>query len=647
MLRAIAIVLSAVSLGAEEPVHRLPVLSSLYPQGARPGETLRIEVLGEHLDRVSALYFTHPSVTARVLAGEPTRLEIEVSSRSGAPAGPHYLRAISPRGASNAALFRLGVQPHRTESEPNSSLDEAERVETPVTINARLNNDGDFDFFRFRASKGETLVFDLRSARNGSGLDASMVLVDAHNRKLEHDEDTFIWDPFFTHTFRESGEFTVIVQPTHPRNDPGFNYQLDIRRAPHLQTMSPVGLRPGADMEVILFGAALLDTAAPLRFSSPGFSGALVEARGGRARARIKVPAEAALGEHWLRVDSHGLSNDLRFVVETAPVYSGSGPVSPPMVVNGTAKYRQPERFRFQASKGQTLTFEVRAHRYGSPADATIRLLDMAGKQLANNDDGDFPGVNFNKDSRLSHKFAEAGEYQIEIRNLWQVTGENFPYQLLVREPSPGFLLQPDTDQPFIYPGETKKIKVTAVRRDGHKDGIPLHIDGLPAGMRVQAVSIPAGSNEGEIEITADSNLGPGAHGRISIAGSMRQVRIASGGGEGATFAQMDHGWLVAAEKPQFSLECAATSVNLVRGGTADLKVMIRRRKDFSEPLRLRAQNLPNGVTIESESASGGTGSIRFRASADATLGRAARVAVIGEAGGQQQEAPKISLLVD
>jgi hypothetical protein len=123
-------------------------------------------------------------------------------------------------------------------------------------------------------------------------------------------------------------------------------------------------------------------------------------------------------------------------------------------------------------------------------------------------------------------------------------------------------------------------------------------------------------------------------------------VRISSGGGEGATFANVDHAYLVVAEKPLFSLECAATLVNLVRGGSAQLKVMVRRREGFLDPIRLRALNLPDGVTIEAPPATGDLTMI-LRAAPGARLGRAARVAVLGEGGGQLQEAPKISVLVD
>jgi hypothetical protein len=548
-------------------------------------------------------------------------------------------------------LFRIGDQPHHAERELNSSLSAAEPVTVPVTINARLERDDDYDFFRFHAAAGETWIFDLRAARNGNGLDAALVLLDAHGRKLEHDEDTFIWDPFFSHTFQLPGEYVAVVQPTHARNDPAFAYQLDIRRAAHLDTVSPLALQPGAEAEMTLYGRGLTQAGSPLRFNASGFSGLVKQARGTSAVASIRVPADARPGPYELRVVSSGLSNPAVFLVDPTPEYHGDL-VRPPASITGTAKYRHPERYRFHAAAGEKLVFEVRAQRFGSPADTLLRLLDSAGKLLASNDDAQFAGANFNKDPRIEHKFAEAGTYQLEIRNLWLTTSEHFPFQLLVRPPQPRLELMLATDQPYVYTGDKTKLKVSAVRVDGYDRDVPLLIEGLPPGLIAKPATIPAGKNETEIEIEAGlTPPGTSADLRVTAGAdsppAWRSVRIASGGGEGATFARVDRATLVVAEKPMFSIECAATSLNLVRGGAVDLRVMIRRQPSFSETLAFNALNLPSGVTLETIDSAAGSASLRFRATPSAALGRAARVVIVASAGGQAHEAPRIALIVD
>jgi hypothetical protein len=625
-------------------------VSSVFPQGSQPGETVRVEILGQHLDRAGRLVFQDPDVTGKILEIEPTRLVAEIGSSKTGKLGPHYFRVVSPRGASNAALFRLGSQPHRTEREPNSSMDEAETVTLPVSINARLEIDNDFDFFRFHAAAGETLVFDLRAARNGSSLDAALVLLDSRGRKLEHDEDTFIWDPFFVHRFADAGDYFAVVQPTSSHNDPGFAYQLDIRRDAHLETVSPIALPPGVEAEVTVFGQGLVNRAAKIEFDDSGFSATLLSVSGTTATARVKVPAGARPGPHHFTI---GGSNPAALIVDPAPVHRGPDAVTQfPASITGIARYRQPEQFAVSVVAGQSLVFEVRAQRYGSPVDSVLRILDAKGKVVANNDDGKFSGAAFNKDSRIEHVFAEAGTYQLEIRNLWATTGEDFPYQISIRRPEPHVDLMLASDNPYVFAGQKGKLKVTASRIDGSEGEIPLELTGLPAGVTAKPVAIPVDASEIDIEIDATS-AAAGAVGLVEVRSPLakrpawRAVQVNSGGGEGRHYGEVQGAMLGVVERPLFSLECAATALNLVRGGTATLKVSVARRPGFEDKLTFTAQNLPPGVTMDMVEGGTQESMLRFRAGKDIAVGRAARVSISASGGGQTQAAPKIALLVD
>ena len=90
-------------------------------------------------------------------------------------------------------------------------------------------------------------------------------------------------------------------------------------------------------------------------------------------------------------------------------------------------------------------------------------------------------------------------------------------------------------------------------------------------------------------------------------------VKISSGGGEGATYATVREATLVVAEKPQFSLEAAVTTLNLVKGGTAEFAVGINRAGNFAAPIRFLFENLPDGVTAENLTAGSMDNSVRIR----------------------------------
>jgi len=652
--------LAAALLAASEPPKviepRLPKINSVFPQGSQAGAQLRVEILGEFIDRAQTVVFLDPAITGKVVESTYTRLALDFTVAPDAPLGPHYFRIVTPRGASNILLFRVGDQPHIMEKEPNSTFEQAQEVSLPATINGRLNVDGDFDFFMFHVKQGQSWIFDLRAARNGNSLDPALILLDAHNRKLWHSEDVFIWDPFIYYKFQEAGTYCAVIQPTHRHNDPNFAYQLDIRTAPHLETISPISMQPGVAVEATVFGVGLTGDA-KLWFEAPGFSGEVLDMRGNTARVKIHCPSDAREGPvQFAFVTPGGRSSPATFLVDRTPVHAGGEQIAPPVSINGIARYRQPERFAFDVKAGQTLVFEVRAERFGSPVDSQLRIVDTLGNQIAANDDYDFPGSHFNKDSYISHEFKEAGRYFVEMRNLWKTTGEDFPYQLLVHPPQPRFELQLASDSRYLYAGAPAPWKVKVLRHDGFKDPVRVEVKGLPEGMTADPVQIPGDQNEADIVFNVAAGLKPGAYGAIQLIAASApkpawsSVKISSGGGEGETFATIHQATIVVIDKPKFSLEAAADTVNLVRGGAAAFQVAISRADGFSEPLQFTFENLPAGVTAHQAALSPDATSvtIQLTAAKDARPGRFSRVAILGRAeSGEVQQAPHITVVLD
>ena len=174
-----AAVLAAASEPAQPIDPRVPKLNSVFPQGAQPGAKLRVEVLGEFIDRAQAVVFLDPAVHGDVAESTYTRLALDFTTAPDAP-GPHYFRIVTPRGASNVLLFRMGDRPHILEKEPNSTFGERRSrsrrpsmaASTPTVISIS---------FVFMPTKGRA-IFDLL-AGNGNSLDAALILADAKGRR--------------------------------------------------------------------------------------------------------------------------------------------------------------------------------------------------------------------------------------------------------------------------------------------------------------------------------------------------------------------------------------------------------------------------------------------------------------------------------
>ena len=676
MRQIAASMLLAATLGSASEIavkHRPPRLASIFPQGSERGKTLALEARGENLDRAQDVVFLTPGIEGRLTEATHTRLSLEFTVSSDAAWGPHYFRIVGPRGASSLGLFRVGDQVHRTETEPNGHLDSCHGIEIPVTLNGRLDHARDIDIFRIRVEAGEHWIFDVRSARNGSGLDPSMILLDRDGRKLRHSEDHFIWDPFFSHEFESGGDHFVVLQPTRGRANPDHGYQLDIHQGPFLSGLAPVALPAGTESFVSVHGAGLSAAPVDVEFSDEGFSEHVVQAGRDQLRLRVLVPADARAGMHWLALSSSkGRSNKARFWVPSLPSGSEGAALAIPSGFSGIARYRSPDRFPFRASAGETVAFEIRAHRLGVPVDMKLEILSGGEGQtegesvsIAENDDARLPGTRFNKDPVIVHTFEDSGQYELLARSLTDVDGHGLPYFLEARRPMPRMELLLDTDRLHVFDGLEARIRLTAFRLDGFNESATVSVEGLSTGFEADPVLIPPveqdGSADGsqgqkvEIALRA-SDLPHGSHAQARIVSSVdgsiawKSVRIASGGGEGATDGRVDSATVVVTERPEFSLEVQRNTVNLVRGGSAAVPVHLERRENFASELSFRAENLPPGVLLEPSTAGLAPSPITLtlKARSDARTGTFTHVTILGaDSEGRTEQAPPFTLIVD
>jgi hypothetical protein len=544
-------------------------------------------------------------------------------------------------------LFRVGELSHRLEREPNNGFDQAETVSPPLTLNGRLEAADDFDVFRFQVEEGSTWIFDLRGSRNGNGVDTTLLLFDQQQRKLAHSEDYFLTDPLIAHTFGRGGWHYAVVQSKG--NSPTFAYQLDIRRSAHLETISPLSFAPGREAEITLFGEALLDPSARLWFSASGFRGELLEAAGRSAKALLSVPGNAAPGRHRLAlVTAEGRSDPVDFQVDPTPEHAGGRCIAPPVSITGVATFPHPERFLFEAQAGQTLVFEVRAQQLGAPVDSILRVLDREGRVLAMNDDAESLTDPFNHDSRIVHTFAEAGAYELEMRNLVHVTGANYPYQLVVRPPEPAVDLILSSPQAFIYPNGTRRFSLTIDRREGFERSLLLNVRSFPEGIEAEPLEVPPGQKEAGLELKAGS-LPPGSRFSLQVSAGP-EVSAWQQTSVGTTPVTVRELLLTVAEKPRFAIEAGLKSFSLVRGGSVKVPVRVERTAGFTAPLRLWLDNLPDGLRSRPVEAPAGSDGVELtlEAAAEARPATLTQIVLLAASDdGETNEAPRVPFTVD
>ena len=133
------------------------------------------------------------------------------------------------------------------EEEPNSERDQAIMVKSPVILEGTIDRPDDVDWFRFHATAGQTLVFEVRTPNiPAPHFSPQLTVYDTGGnegfqnffRFLGGDGDDWgkSLEPKTVHTFETEGEYFLKVRdlPTR-RGDPEFDWQVLIRpKIPHV-----------------------------------------------------------------------------------------------------------------------------------------------------------------------------------------------------------------------------------------------------------------------------------------------------------------------------------------------------------------------------------------------------------------------------
>lgn len=652
-----------------------PQISSVFPQGARNNSHLEVTITGQNLSQVTNIIFSQPGISSRLLRTANTKVWVKLEVAPDAFIGPHYFRLVTTRGSSNLLIFRVADLLETEEAEPNDTFEQVNSIQTPVTINARMAVDEDIDMYRFKAAAGEQLIFDLLAARNGSGGDLAMTLLDWRGHIVKHSEDHFLWDPFISFTFKEAGEYFLAIRPLDGRGNPDFVYQLMIRPGPYLSSIFPLGVQQGTARELSLRGQ-MLSGARRIEVEhglGQGLEVKPLSSAADAATVQVKIAEDALPGVRHLRLLTQtGWSNPVMLFVGNLPELLEAEPndlpgqvqrVTLPVTINGRIEKKgDVDRYALRVEAGEQLVFVVKAEELGSPLDAHLTLYDGKGSELASNDDAD-PGNRLNRDGRLEFSCKEAGDYSLAIRDLSRLGGPDYGYRLTIRKPAPGFSLSFDTDRPIVERGGAGTLKITAKRWEGFDGDIALEVLGLPKTISHSPAVIKKGETQAAISLQCASGTAPEVF-PIRVNGEAKindqvvkqaagmQARV-SGIGPGYTTTQLSEVLLAITEPVQFNLEVGATQVPLVRGGKAEFTVTAKRRAGFKAAIALVVENLPAGVVAEEVqiSAERNHTVIKLKASEAAKVGRYLDVAILGKAKAGDHEdieqAPRITLRID
>ena len=194
-------------------IGELPYLETIFPLGGQRGTDNAIAVTGANLETVNA---------------------IQVAIDAQTPTGQQTLRVQTPSGlASNPHPFSIGSLVEMGETEPNNTAEKANAVNTPITINGKIDESGDIDRFSFEIKAPQLLVFEVEALRLSSQLDALLTLYGAE-KQMETETDTKTYDASGTDAriewnFTAAGKYSIAIRDLNNQGGNAYPYRLNIR----------------------------------------------------------------------------------------------------------------------------------------------------------------------------------------------------------------------------------------------------------------------------------------------------------------------------------------------------------------------------------------------------------------------------------
>jgi hypothetical protein len=513
----------------------------MFPAGGQRGTTVNIKVGGlflhqscgfemlgpgvqfpKELKRIPTVWFEGPLLPlpeSQRAEDYPKDMAGQIQIAKDAPLGLRTWRLWTSQGATPSMKFVVGELPEVVEEEMDGDPVPA-KVATPVTINGRIFPREDVDIWTFAAKKGQSVWCEVNGARLGSPLTARLEIRDAQGRRLAENDDAGGPDPRLRFVAPGDGEYQVHISDVQSQGGQAYVYRLTVTAERIIERVFPLGGKRGGSIQLQLSGQAV--PATPVT---------------------VAIPANA--GDTFMyQFEAGGKHSNLvpLDVVDLPEISEGAATPNIPAVFNGRlAKAGEVDAWTFTAKKGESLELDLRAGRLGSPLDGIVTVHDAAGKQLARAE-----AAGNQLDPILSFNPPADGAYTVKVQDRFRGRGgPAFAYRLRVAKPAaPDFRLQiaadprtPGSGDAVTVPRKGQaKLKINAERLGGFKEPIALAVEGLPAGVTMDAATLAGGQASIDITFKAEAEAKIVAkririHGTSKVNGKdVRRTVMAPGG---------------------------------------------------------------------------------------------------------------------
>lgn len=600
-----------------------PTLQKLTPTGAQRGTQVTVTIVGTNIGDATRLIFSEPGFTSRITAVKEVPIEkmvvpkgvvrtdapIEDKARKfeltaavtiakDVPHGVHGFRLHTPLGVSNQLRFAVSSLAETKEVEPNDA-GMPRAVTLPAALVGALNKPGDVDAYRFAARAGDEMVFQVVARPLGARLDSVVRLLDSSGRLVAENNDIDLnRDSVLTWRFKEAGTYSIAIEDLeHGGGADGFGYRIYAGVLPYVTSVFPLGVRSGAAGDVAVTGVNL-------GADSVRVSGEPIYPGGRTVPVTLSTARGPVLNRKAISIGAYADASER----EPNGDMALAEPLTVPSSVNGRIwTGRSGDRevgrsggrevgggdqdlFKFTATMGQRLVFEVTAQQLGSPLDSIIEVLDAQGRPvpralarcLARTE----IALNDPDSTRRSMRLLTWNE--LAINDYLMVGDELLQVASLPTHPDDDLVLK-------SYRGVRSALLDTSPRNHSvgeavykvslHAPGTRLEANGMPV-FQIDYVNDDGGTRFGG----KDSRLHFEAPADGTYVLRLRDVR----GLEGERFA---YRLTVRQPAPDYSVAFDPKSFNIPRGGRVSVTVTAERKDGFTGPIDVEFVDLPDGLT--------------------------------------------------
>ncbi len=175
--------------------------------------------------------------------------------------------------------IRVSSFPSVREAEPNQSWKVATATELalPLAFDGIIQEDGDIDYFRFHAKKGQRYYIRAMARAVASPLDPVLTLYDGERKSLVGNDDSSNGpDSVLTYTFPKDGEYLLRITDHLSKGSPRHVYRIETHRlAPEVSASIPMFRNRDTQTRQMLPIARGNQVATALNISRKSFSGDL------------------------------------------------------------------------------------------------------------------------------------------------------------------------------------------------------------------------------------------------------------------------------------------------------------------------------------------------------------------------------------